>query len=216
MIVNLKIFATLMWRGLKVLERIDVSAGTAKAVRLDSGTLFRVVDVVGGQVGDLFAFNAHDTTEFASASHTRSIIQKVFPRPGDVIYTNLRRPLLAFEQDSSPGRHDTQYAACDPRRYEMLGVTTEHRSCATNLVEVMDQFGGLKVPTPQPFNIFMEVAIDADGNVTVQTATSNPGDYVVFRTLMDTVVALSSCPMDVYELSAGGITPLALEVLEEQ
>lgn len=192
---------------------VVVPAGEGRAVRLDAGTLLRVVDVEGGQVGDLFAFNADDTTEFASACHTRSIIKKLFPAPGDTIYTNLRNPILALEQDSSPRRHDTLYAACDPRRYEMLGVTTQHRSCATNLAEAMVDYGGLRVPTPQPFNIFMEVDVDSEGNLTISPATSMRGDYMVFRTLMDTVVALSSCPMDVYPISAGGITALAIEVL---
>jgi hypothetical protein len=194
-------------------RNIAVPAGTGTAVRLDADTQFSVLDVEGGQVGDLFAFSAKDTTEFASASHTRSIIKKLFPRPGDTIYTNLRRPILALEQDHSPGRHDTLYAACDARRYEMLGVTTSHRSCGTNLTEAMMSYGGLMVPTPQPFNIFMEVDVDADGNLLICPATSQPGDRLIFRTLMDTIVALSSCPMDVYDISTGGITPLSIQVL---
>ena len=192
---------------------IVIPGGTAKAVRLDANTRFSVVDTEGGQVGDLFAFNAEDTGEFASASHTRSIIKKLFPRPGDTIYTNLRRPILALEEDDSPGHHDTQYAACDPMRYEMLEVTTPHRSCATNLAEAMVDFGGLRVPTPQPFNIFMEVEVDIEGNLSIRPATSQPGDQLVFRTLMDTVVALSSCPMDIYDISTRGISPLSIQVL---
>jgi hypothetical protein len=194
-------------------RRLLVAAGTGGALRVGASTRFSVVDVEGGQVGDLFAFNAGDTAEFASASHTRSIIGKLFPRAGDVIYTNLRRPILALEQDRSPGRHDTLYAACDPRRYEMLGVRDPHRSCACNLAEAMDSHGGLKVPTPQPFNVFMEVSVDAEGNTAVSPATSQAGDHIVFRALMDVIVVLSSCPMDVNQISTGGITSLAIEVL---
>ena len=191
---------------------IRVPAGTGRAVRILANTKFSIVDLEGGQVGDLFAFNALDGTEFASASHTRSVIAKLFPRPGDTIYSNLRRPILRLEQDDSPGRHDTLYAACDARRYEMLGVKEPHRSCAANLAEAMDDFGGLRVPTPQPFNLFMEAVVDPDGNIRVDQATSEPGSHIIFRALMDVVVALSCCPMDVYKISSGEITPLAIEV----
>ncbi|MGH3273680.1 MAG: DUF1989 domain-containing protein [Streptosporangiaceae bacterium] len=189
-----------------------VAAGTGGAVRIGANTRFAVVDVEGGQVGDLFAFNAGATTEFASASHSRSVLGKLFPRPGDVIYTSLRRPMLALEEDNSPGRHDTLYAACDPRRYEMLGVVGPHRSCAVNLAEAMDSHGGLTVPTPQPFNVFMEVSIDAEGNSAISPATSQAGDHLVFRALMEVIVVLSSCPQDVNPISTGGITPLAIDV----
>jgi uncharacterized protein YcgI (DUF1989 family) len=44
---------------------------------VSAGTEFRVVDVEGGQVGDLFAFCADDVGEYASASHTRPAIGRL-------------------------------------------------------------------------------------------------------------------------------------------
>jgi hypothetical protein len=81
----------------------------------------RVTDVAGGQVGDVFAFDAGDPGEYASAEHTRPAIRKLFPGPGDPVLTNRRRPILTVVEDTSPGRHDTLYAACDPARYAGLG-----------------------------------------------------------------------------------------------
>jgi len=192
--------------------QIVVPPGEARAVRLHAGAVFSVVDLDGGQVGDLFAFNADDTTEFASASHTRSITRKLFPLPSEAIHTNLRRAMLMLESDHSPRRHDTLFAACDPQLYKMLGVTTEHRSCATNLNEVMARHGGLAVPTPQPFNIFMNVMVDPAGKTSLNQAKTRPGDNLVFRALMDTIIVLSSCPMDVNPISVGDITRLAIRV----
>ena len=63
-------------------ETLRVPAGEGRAVLLAEGQCFRVVDVAGGQVGDLFAFTAADPGEFASASHTRVAIGKLFPRHG--------------------------------------------------------------------------------------------------------------------------------------
>jgi hypothetical protein len=168
---------------------------------------------MGGQVGDLFAFNENDVSEYASASHTRSIIKKIFPQSSDTIYTSRRRAILDLLSDCSPGRHDSLIAACDPARYESSGLTATHRSCAVNLHEAMAEYGGMCVPTPQPFNVFMEVAVGANGNIEVSAATSEPGDYLVFRARLDTIVVLSSCPFDVYAINSGGVTPLMLETM---
>ncbi len=191
-------------------ETLVVPPGEGRATAVSVGTQFSVIDLDGGQVGDLFAFNADDLCEFASASHTRPAILKLFPRAGDTIFSNLRRPMMVLEEDHSPGRHDTLYAACDPQRYVGLGATALHRSCASNLAEAMAPFGGLRVPTPQPFNVFMEVDVDLAGNMAVKPASSGPGDRLVFRALMDLVVALSSCPMDIRPISTGGISRLAI------
>ncbi len=194
------------------MTRLLVPAGEGRAVRLPAGIAFAVVDVDGGQVGDLFAFNAADVSEYASAEHTRPSIRRLFPRPGDVVLTNLRQPILELMEDASPGRHDTLYAACDAARYRLLGVEGPHRSCAQNLLESMAGLGFDGVHVPQPLNVFMDVRVDDDGGMTGYPASSAAGDHLRFRSLMDCVVVLSSCPMDIVSISSGGITPLAIDV----
>src|SRR5436189_131990 len=110
------------------MDTLRVPGGEGRAVPLGEGQCFRVIDVAGGQVGDLFAFAAADPGEFASASHTRVAIRKLFPQPGDPVLTNRRRPVLSVVEDTSPGRHDMLYAACDPARYALLGAAASHRS----------------------------------------------------------------------------------------
>jgi uncharacterized protein len=198
-------------------DALSVPAGEGRAVRVPSGSRFRVVDLEGGQVADLFAFvdgpTAGPTAEWMSAEHTRPSITRLFPRPGEVIVSNRRQPMARLEEDRSPGRHDTLYAACDPARYELLGVTGPHRSCAANLAEALAQMGS-EGPTvvPQPFNLFMEVEVGPDGALEVQPASSQAGDSVTFRALRDLVVVVSSCPMDVIAIGRGGVTPLAIDV----
>jgi uncharacterized protein len=198
-----------------MITNIRVPAGEGRAVVVAAGQHFRVVDVEGGQVGDLFAFAADDPAEFASAEHTRVAIQKLFPKPGDPVLTNRRRPILVAGADSSPGRHDMLYAACDPARYALLGVTGPHRSCAGNLREAM-RGRGLGVPAvPQPLNIFMDVRPEPGGELRSRPASSRPGDFVTFRAARDCIVVLSSCPMDIVPISSGGITPLELQIFED-
>ena len=181
---------------------------------LGEGQCFRVVDVAGGQVGDLFAFTAADPGEFASASHTRVAIGKLFPRPGDPVLTNRRRPILSVLEDTSPGWHDMLYAACDPARYASLGAPVSHRSCAGNLAEALAGRGLEASTVPQPINVFMDVRARSDGTLASLPASSRPGDYLAFRAAQECIIVLSSCPMDIVPISSGGITPLELQIYE--
>ncbi len=193
-------------------ETLHVPAGEGRALLLGEGQCFRVVDVAGGQVGDLFAFTAADPGEFASASHTRVAIGKLFPRQGDPVLTNCRRPILSVLEDTSPGWHDMLYAACDPARYASLGAPVSHRSCAGNLAEALAGRGLEASTVPQPINVFMDVRARPDGTLASLPASSRPGDYLAFRAAQECVVVLSSCPMDIVPISSGGITPLELQI----
>jgi uncharacterized protein len=196
------------------MDTLRVPGGEGRAVPLGEGQCFRIIDVSGGQVGDLFAFAAADPGEFASASHTRVAIRKLFPRPGDPVLTNRRRPILSVVEDTSPGRHDMLYAACDPARYASLGAAASHRSCAGNLAEALRGRGLEMTAVPQPLNIFMDVRAEPDGTLVSAPASSRPGDYIAFRVTQDCLVVLSSCPMDIVPISSSGITPLELQVYE--
>jgi uncharacterized protein YcgI (DUF1989 family) len=195
-------------------ETLQVPAGEGRAVLLGEGQSFRVVDVAGGQVGDLFAFTAADPGEFASASHTRVGIGKLFPKPGDPVLTNRRRAILSVLEDTSPGWHDMLYAACDPARYASLGAPASHRSCAGNLAEALAGRGLETGPVPQPINVFMDVRARPDGTLASSPASSRPGDYLAFRAAQECIIVLSSCPMDIVPISSGGITPLELQIYE--
>jgi uncharacterized protein len=195
-----------------VIETVRVPGGEGRAVLVPAGQTFHVVDVAGGQVGDLFAFTAADPSEYASAEHTRLAIRKLFPRPGDSVLTNRRRPILVALDDTSPGRHDMLYAACDPARYALLGADPSHRSCVGNLREALAGLGVATPAVPQPLNVFMDVRVEPDGTLTSYPASSRPGDRIGFQTAQDCLVVLSSCPMDIVPISTGGITPLELQI----
>ncbi len=203
-----------MWERCVVVESVLVSAGQARAVGVNAGQYVHVVDVEGGQVGDLFAFAAADESEFASAEHTRVEIRKLFPRPGDPVLTNRRRPIPFVTGDTSPGRHDMLYATCDPVRYALLGAGAAHRSCAENLREALRDRGRQAPMVPQPLDIFMDVRPQPDGALVSHTTSSRPGDYIAFRAAQDCLIVLSSCPMDIVPISSGGISPLQLEVYQ--
>ncbi len=195
-------------------KRIVVPAREGRAVHVGAGGRFRVVDVEGQQVGDLFAFCADDVGEYASAEHTRVGVSRLFPRVGEAFLTNRRRPILTLVADDSPGVHDMLMAACDPERYRLLGATGWHASCQENLRRAMAGLGHPHVEVPQPINLFMDIPVAADGALGFEPATTGPGDSVTLRAEMDAIVVLSACPQDLNPINGPGPSSLAIELLE--
>jgi uncharacterized protein YcgI (DUF1989 family) len=181
------------------------------AVCVSRGDRVRVIDVEGGQVGDVFAFAQSDVGEYLSAAHTRTATGSLFPRIGEHFVTNRRNPILTLDSDTSPGVHDMLIAACDPQRYRSLGATG-HRSCAANLSEALAHHNLRSVVVPQPVNVFMNVPVTADGELSWLPAVSRAGDAITFVAAMDCVVVVSACPMDLNAINGDRPTPLALEI----
>ena len=154
-----------------------VPAGAGRAVWVRHSEQLRIVDVEGGQVGDLFAFAGADPGEYLSASHTRTSTSRLFPRVGEQFMTNRRRPILTLVADTSPGVHDMLIAACDPERYRMLGAPG-HASCADNVHHALAQIGLATDAVPQPVNVFMNIPVGTEGDLSwlpaVSRGTSSP------------------------------------------
>ncbi len=182
-------------------ELFAVPARRGRAVRINEGQAIKIINTHGEQVVDTWCFSAEDLTEFMSMEHIRPTLTRIFPRRGDQLVTNRRRPILYFEEDTSPGIHDTLMAACDDYRYGLLGCTEYHDNCTDNLRAAMRRLG-LTVPEcPSPLNLWMNIPVDSEGNTEWGEPVSKPGDYVVLRAQMDCVVAMSACPQDILPIN---------------
>ena len=188
-----------------------VPATCGKGWQVAAGERVAVTDVEGGQVVDLFAFCAEDPAEHLSASHTRVTLERMFPAIGEAFVTDRRRPILTLLEDTSPGYHDMLVAACDRRRYELLGHPN-HRNCADNLVEALSSLGVVMRLVPQPVNLFSRIPITAGGDLDLRPAATRPGDRIVFRAEHDVLLIGSSCPQDLNPISGGRPTAFGVEV----
>jgi len=173
-----------------------VPAGESATQRLSAGQLIKVINTSGTQVIDCWAFALADTREHMSMEHTRVEIARVSPRPGDHLYTNRRRPILTLTADTSPGVHDTTFAACDVYRYERLGAQGYHRNCTDNLAAAMQAEGLDLVSTPCPLNLWENSQVQPDGRQVIAPPVSAPGDFVVLRAELDLILVFSACPQD--------------------
>ncbi|MGE0218564.1 DUF1989 domain-containing protein [Mycolicibacterium sp.] len=190
---------------------VEVPAGDGRAVRVQAGDRVDVVDVDGAQVGDVFAFAAADVTEYLSAAHTRTATGRLMPRIGEQFVTNRRRPILTLVADTSPGIHDMLIAACDLERYRAFGIA-EHRSCAANVHAALARLGVTTSVIPQPVNVFMNIPVGVDGELSWLPAVSRPGDSITFEAAMDCLVVVSACPMDLNAINGDRPTPLAIDI----
>lgn len=182
-----------------------VPARYGRALPLAAGQSIKVFSIHGTQVVDFWAVAAADPMEVLSMEHTRSVTSRIAPRAGDTLVSNRRRPMLFFAEDTSPGIHDTQLCACNRYLYEQLGCAAYHRNCEDNLQEALEQ-NGVSLPfTPAPFNLFMNVAVNADRSITRREPEARPGDYVRLRAEMDVIIAMSACPQDITVINGGGV-----------
>lgn len=175
---------------------ILLEAGRGLAVEVAAGHRLRVVNRSGGQVVDMWAVSPSDPTERMSMEHTRTSLSKLMPAVGDGLYSSRRRPILSLVQDSSPGVHDTLIAACDSERYRQLGGSPDHANCADNLRRALAPHGIQLESTPSPLNLFMNIPWQPDGRLDFEPAPARAGDHVTFEALIDVIVVLSACPMD--------------------
>jgi uncharacterized protein YcgI (DUF1989 family) len=178
-----------------------VSERSGKAFPLATGQTVRVINTLGQQVVDSWAFAQADLTEVMSMEHTRASLSRILPRVGDSLVTNRRRSILTVAADTSPGVHDTLIAACDRYRYEQLGCKEYHDNCTDNLRAALVALGLTPPETPSPFNLFMNIPVAGDGSVSFEAPLCKAGDYIALRAEMDCIVALSACPQDLLPIN---------------
>jgi uncharacterized protein YcgI (DUF1989 family) len=184
------------------LSRLRPQSGTAFSLR--AGELLTVVDPTGGQVSDLFCFNADDHGEALSSGRTIDYAGRLLMTTGDVLYSNHSRPMMTIVADSC-GRHDFLLTPCSQQTFDILYPHLNgqpHPSCLDNLVQGLQPFGIHADQIGTTFNIFMNVSWDPDGTLHIDPPTTRPGDRLVLRAEMDLHVGLTACSA---EKSNGGV-----------
>ena len=194
-----------------MIERRSVPAAGGAGLRLKRGEQLRIIDLEGGQSGDLFAFSG-DGRQRLSNGRTFDYGGKIYLSTGDILWSDRSEPMLTIVEDQV-GRHDFLYAPCSIEMYRLqYGVTGHHPNCLDNLRSALEELGIEPGPLPTAFNFFMNVDIAPDGRLSFAPPRSRPGDSIVLRAEMDLAIALSSCPASTCN---GGAPPrpLAFEIV---
>jgi uncharacterized protein len=186
----------------RMTERHTVSPRTGTAFHISAGQILTVIDVKGGQVADLLAFNAADRREVISSGRTLDYNSHIYLTTGDALYSNRSNVMMTIIHDDV-GRHDFLLTPCSEATFRILYEDAHpHHGCFGNLVAALVPWNIAPDAIPTAFNCFMNVPIDgATGQFTVEPPLSKAGDRISFRAEMDLVVGLTACSAP---LSNGG------------
>jgi uncharacterized protein YcgI (DUF1989 family) len=188
-----------------------IAPQSGRAFRLAKGDVLRVIDPLGEQVADLYAFNAADTTCILSSGRSIDYASKIYLSTGDVLYANDSRAMFTIVADTA-GRHDFLLTPCSQEMFEILyRHHGHHPSCFENLYTALAPFGIVPSQIFTTFNIFMNVTVDADGVVAVKPPLSKAGDSIELRAEMDLICALTSCSAE--QSNNGSFKPIDYQVI---
>ena len=195
-------------------HRHIVLGGHGHAFSISQGSRFRITDLHGEQVVDLFAWVPQTSPyiflplEHMSMAYTRYHLRGVQPVVGEHTYSNADQKVLRVVKDTVKV-HDMTYMACYPG---MIEDKPGHRSCKQNVYEAMHRFGMRDIlQVPEPFNCFQNTpnySLKAMGN-------SKPGDFIEFEAEENLIVAMSACPYTVDGFNGGTATDVEVAVWED-
>jgi uncharacterized protein YcgI (DUF1989 family) len=181
-----------------------LAPGDGVAVRVPAGATVGVTLAGGPQVVDSWFFADPDPAEHVSMEHCRVWWLKLWPEPGDALFTNRHRALATLAEDTSPRVHDTLLAACNPDRYRVLGAAPGHANCEDTLHRALAALGLSSARTPQPLNLFMNIPAPGGNRLGREPTPARRGDRVVFRAEAAMVAVFSACPMDLATVPISG------------
>jgi uncharacterized protein YcgI (DUF1989 family) len=196
-----------------VRREILIPGGHGAAFAAQAGQLVEIIDLEGEQVADFVAFAERNRTEWLSTTHTRSALLRLTAVVGDRLESNWRHPMFEIIRDDV-GRNDIITSMCDDRRYRLDYGVEGHRSCRTNFAEALEPWGIAEWQIPDPFNFFQNAPILPDRTFGNDIPTGKPGDKLVLRTLMDSIVSVSACPQDLNPCNGFHPSPLLVRILD--
>lgn len=187
---------------------ILIPARHGAAIDVKEGQTIAVVDIEGAQVVDFFAERAENPGEFVSPGVTIDCNESLRLQIGDLIYSNLYRPMFEILADDV-GEHDLLHPCCRPEMYDFFYHNgSEHPNCLDNINRSL----GENRPIIRPINLFMYTAVAPDGKIEVRKPFSRPGDRVVLRARMDVRLGVAACSVSESDCNGGKCTPVKVIV----
>jgi urea carboxylase-associated protein 1 len=181
---------------------------------LRPGERLTIVDLGGNQAVDCLLYDACDTSARYSAQATIAAQGSVFLRVGSVLRDFDGRALATITEDSC-GRHDTIGGACSKESNTLrYGYHTKHQhACVENFLAEGGRYGLTKRDIVSNINWFMNVPVEADGNLGIVDGISAPGLAVTLEMAREVLVLISNCPQ--INNPCNGFDPTPIRVLVE-
>ncbi|MBI4611819.1 MAG: urea carboxylase-associated family protein [Candidatus Rokubacteria bacterium] len=174
-------------------EVLEPRSRTAFGVK--AGEILRIIDLEGQQVADLVCFCRDDTSEKLSVNNTALLQGTIYISTGHSLLSDRCRKLMTITEDTC-GRHDLLAGSCSEGSNRVRYGIADSPNCRSNLEHALKPFGISLREMPYSFNVFMNVALEADGRIAIREPRSKPGDHIDLRAETDLVVGISNCPQE--------------------
>lgn len=186
---------------------------TGSLFKMRPGSTLRIIDPIGQQVADVFAFTAKDTGESLSSGRTLDYASRIWLTTGDLLYSNRSRPMFRIGDDTV-GRHDFILAPCSQEMFDLLypDHSGYHPSCLENLAGAFVPHGITSDQIGTTFNVFMNVAVTVDGRIDIQPPLSQANDHVDLVALEQLLVGVAACSAEI--CNNGTLNPIDVEYIE--
>ena len=185
-----------------------IPACSGMKIDVKQGQSITVIDIEGGQVVGFFAEVNGNVNEFLSTGVTIDCNESLKLNVGDIIYTNLYRPMIKVITDDV-GEHDLLHPCCRPEMYDFFYHNgEEHPNCFDNINRVLDEQRAVIVPV----NLFMHTKISTNGSISVEEPVSKAGDKIVLKALMDITLGVAACSVSESKCNRGTCSPVKIVV----
>jgi uncharacterized protein YcgI (DUF1989 family) len=201
-------------QGSVLMEEVIPAKGY-KALVMKKGETLRIVDVEGLQVMDLVAFNHQNPEEKLSMVWSNMFNRTWNLTKGHTLYTGRSNPMFSVLEDTV-GMNYCGGGFCTGQanffRYEIPDLP----NCADNLTQALAPHGILRKDIDEGccFNIFMNIAFEADKTFEIREPISKPGDHMDLRAEMDVLVGMSNCPQERNPCNGFNPTPMSITLFD--
>ncbi|MGN6370746.1 MAG: urea amidolyase associated protein UAAP2 [Phycisphaerae bacterium] len=199
----------------KVVYDFTIPARAPWSRVVKNGQTIRIIDVGGNQSGDCLLYNAHDPAERYSVQDTVVAQKNIYLTTGSVLMSTEGNAMMKVTADTL-GRHDTIGGACSCESNTLrYGFFTKHQhACVENFIYELGQHNLGKRDMTSNINWFMNVPVEADGNLGIVDGISAPGKYLDLLAMMDTLVVISNCPQMNNPCNGFNPTPVRVIITE--
>jgi uncharacterized protein YcgI (DUF1989 family) len=198
---------------MQIKSRMTIESNQGGAVVVEKGQRIRIE---GTSIVDFVCFNRDDQADRLDQARTKAVHSKLFLTTGDFLISRADRRMFKIVHDGFPeGTHDLDKGMCSASafgyRLKSLGKldqqeeraiqTVPTHGCWENLTEALKPWNIAPEDIPNPFNIFMTMAVDGKtGALEMTRIRPKQLTHVDLVAEMDCLVGISACP----DLMAGG------------
>ncbi|WP_320972039.1 urea carboxylase-associated family protein [Enterocloster bolteae] len=185
-----------------------IPACSGMKIDAKQGKSITVIDIEGGQVVDFFAEVSGNANEFLSTGVTIDCNESLKLNIGDMIYTNLYRPMMKVLSDDV-GEHDLLHPCCRTEMYDFFYHNGKgHPNCFDNINSALERHRAIITPV----NLFMHTKIHINGNISVEKPVSKADDKIILKALMDITLGVAACSVSESKCNSGTCSPVKIVI----